>query len=410
MSKIKIENFGPIKKGLVDNDGWIEINKVTVFIGNQGSGKSTVAKVISTLIWIEKKINSGEFSEKSWIIEEFKNQFKYHNLETYFNPNTVIVYEGLRYRISYNPQKYSYPEIESIGDSRYLVPKILYVPDSRNFLSVVKNATGVKGLPPSLFDFAEELKMAQLIINGHEIQLPINGVKYSYDRDKDTSFITGADYKVNLLHASSGFQSLVPLYLVASNLAQQIAVGSEISPANISVNQSLNMSAEITSVMLNSKFSDEQKLKEVEKIKAKFQNKSFVNIVEEPEQNLFPFSQKQILYSLLGFNNLNEGNKLIITTHSPYLINYLSLAIKANAVKSKFLGEDVENKLSEIVPLNVCFEAKNLCIYELDEKNGTIEKLTNYNGIPSDSHFLNENIEETNESFSQLLEIEKGWL
>ena len=44
MSKIKIYNFGPIKQGYQDNDGWIDVKKVTLFIGNQGSGKSTSAK------------------------------------------------------------------------------------------------------------------------------------------------------------------------------------------------------------------------------------------------------------------------------------------------------------------------------------------------------------------------------
>ena len=51
MSRIKIKNFGPIKEGCTENDGWIDIKKVTLFIGNQGSGKSTVAKLISTLTW-----------------------------------------------------------------------------------------------------------------------------------------------------------------------------------------------------------------------------------------------------------------------------------------------------------------------------------------------------------------------
>ena len=56
MSRIKIKNFGPIREGFVDNDGWMDIEKVTVFIGDQGSGKSTVAKLISTLSGIEKDL------------------------------------------------------------------------------------------------------------------------------------------------------------------------------------------------------------------------------------------------------------------------------------------------------------------------------------------------------------------
>ena len=43
MSKIRVKNFGPIKGGYQENDGWLDVKKVTLFIGNQGSGKSTIA-------------------------------------------------------------------------------------------------------------------------------------------------------------------------------------------------------------------------------------------------------------------------------------------------------------------------------------------------------------------------------
>ena len=56
MSKIKIKNFGPIRDGFVNNNGWMDIEKVTVFIGDQGSGKSTVAKMISEYFLLEKRL------------------------------------------------------------------------------------------------------------------------------------------------------------------------------------------------------------------------------------------------------------------------------------------------------------------------------------------------------------------
>ena len=56
MSKIRIRNFGPIKDGFKENSGWMDVNKLTVFIGGQGSGKSTVAKLISTFTWMEKAL------------------------------------------------------------------------------------------------------------------------------------------------------------------------------------------------------------------------------------------------------------------------------------------------------------------------------------------------------------------
>src|ERR1700712_734329 len=101
MSKIKIKNFGPIKEGYLENDGWIDIKKVTVFIGNQGSGKSTVAKLISTFTWIEKALTRGDYDSKHFERKnKLKNQYlTYHRIENYFSnsenrDNTLIEYRG----------------------------------------------------------------------------------------------------------------------------------------------------------------------------------------------------------------------------------------------------------------------------------------------------------------------------
>lgn len=86
MSKIRIKNFGPIKEGFVENSGWIDLKKVSVFIGNQGSGKSTVAKLISTLSWIEKSLYR-ENSSKSEVKRKpkFQNYYcDYQNLKNFF--------------------------------------------------------------------------------------------------------------------------------------------------------------------------------------------------------------------------------------------------------------------------------------------------------------------------------------
>ena len=76
MSKIKVKNFGPIREGFQDNGGWIEISKATVFIGNQWSGKSTLAKLISIFTWIEKALVRGDYN-KEWF--EKKNRLKNEN-------------------------------------------------------------------------------------------------------------------------------------------------------------------------------------------------------------------------------------------------------------------------------------------------------------------------------------------
>ena len=47
---LHIKNLGPI----IDT-GNIAITKVTIFIGNQATGKSTITKIFSTMRWLEKK-------------------------------------------------------------------------------------------------------------------------------------------------------------------------------------------------------------------------------------------------------------------------------------------------------------------------------------------------------------------
>ena len=85
MSRIKIKNFGPIREGFVGNDGWLDIEKVTVMIGDQGSGKSTVAKLISLFSWIEKSIVRNLISVNHLNDSVFKNLCLQQDIFEYFS-------------------------------------------------------------------------------------------------------------------------------------------------------------------------------------------------------------------------------------------------------------------------------------------------------------------------------------
>ena len=62
MRKLSVKHVGPIKGGYESGDGCIDFPGVTMFIGPQGSGKSTIAKLYSTLAWIEKALFREDFS------------------------------------------------------------------------------------------------------------------------------------------------------------------------------------------------------------------------------------------------------------------------------------------------------------------------------------------------------------
>ncbi len=412
MSKIRIKNFGPIKEGYQEKDGWIDVKKVTVFIGNQGSGKSTVAKLISTMTWIEKALNRGDIAQGKLTLAKFLSLLKYQRINNYFNNNkTEIEYEGDKYYIGlkFNSQFLITRKLE--GKS-YIPPQIMYVPAERNFLSSVSEAFNVKGMPDTLFTFAEELRKAQRKLEGATIDLPISGYKFMYDQDKDISYVIGKDHEINLLEASSGFQSTIPLFLVTRNLALILKDKDGINE-NISVDNLLRMSEEMVKIANNKSLSLIEQSKQIDLIQDKYVNKCLINIVEEPEQNLFPTSQRQILNKLLMFNNINDQNKLILTTHSPYLINYLTLAVKASNIykmlkEKKYRLSDPEySYTNEIVPMGSVVESKDLVIYELNENDGSIIKLPDYDGLPSDENYLNKQLGESDELFAQLLEIQQ---
>jgi predicted ATPase len=407
MSKIKIKNFGPIKKGYQDNDGWLDIKKVTVFIGNQGSGKSTVAKLISTFTWIEKALVRGDY-DKKWFEKpnRLKNQFlPYHRLDNYLNKDTEIEYQGNVYTVKYNNGLMS---INETANENYPLPQIMYVPAERNFLTYIKGAKELKLSSESLQEFNTEYNRAKETMKG-VIRLPINDMEVEYNKQFDNLYLKGADYKIEIKEASSGFQSFVPLYLVSSYLADSVKKHSE-NKESMSSEEMIRFQKGVQEIWNNNSMTDEQKRAALSVLSSKFNKTAFVNIVEEPEQNLFPTSQREMLQSLLEFNNMNEDNKLIITTHSPYLISYLTLAIKGKKVFDDILEENKElliPKIAEVISLKSFIDTDSLCIYEIDEKTGIIKSLSKYNGIPSDNNFLNNLLAETNNLYANLQEIEE---
>lgn len=417
MRKIRIVNFGPIKDGFRENDGFMDIRKVTVFIGNQGSGKSSVAKLISTMTWLEKALIRGDFNENDLKkYNRFVNKHcAYQNIDNYFKNDTEIEYVGSAYTFVYSNNKLDItnnkePDIFSKDSPKYIVPQIMYVPAERNFVSAVDNPSALKKLPPALYTFLDEFENAKREIK-ESLDLPVNRVKFEYHRLNKMSYITGEDYKIRLSESSSGFQSLVPLYLVTKYLAESINKHGDATKKELSIEDKNTLKQKIAEVLKNRNFSDELLEVALEVLLSRFKNSCFINIVEEPEQNLYPTSQKGILYKLIEYANMNEGNRLIITTHSPYIINYLTLAIQAKEVLPKIKQspnyDKLKIRLSEIVPEASCIDIKESVIYELDEL-GKIKTLPSIYGIPSDENYLNALLAKTNELFDDLLEIEEN--
>ena len=431
MSRIKVKNFGPIREGFVDNDGWLDVGKVTVFIGDQGSGKSTVAKLISTFSWMEKSIVRNQPLLEQLNAAVFKNLCSQQEMYEYFSENTYLSYKGDACDFEYDERKKSLKaKINDAGLRSYVLPKIQYISAARNLLTILYNISlqNIVDKNGNIIDLSSNIPYMVKVLNVEYMKamevfardgfpLPINDTSVYYQNHN--TFIVAKGKQVSMASASSGIQSITPLLLVSHYLLNEVSKDfyEKVKTIDNNLKSRIENDFDKESAVLLEKFKqiysfgrgiltkkEDEKL--LDKKLKKYIPSSFVNIVEEPEQNLFPTSQQKLINSLLEYNNAINKNKLIITTHSPYVIGYMTLAVKAKELYKKAKKEEVKKQINEIVPQNSAISHKDLVIYELDENEGSIHKLDTYKGIPSSKNYLNSELSEKNELYAQLLDIE----
>jgi hypothetical protein len=66
---------------------------------------------------------------------------------------------------------------------------------------------------------------------------------------------------------------------------------------------------------------------------------------------------------------------------------------------------ELKRRLEDIVPINSCIDGSEAVVYELTDDGG-VEILSTYKNLPSDENYLNKFLEQSNDEFSQLLDIE----
>jgi predicted ATP-dependent endonuclease of OLD family len=319
MQRIVIKNFGAIAHAE------IEIKKVVVLIGENATGKSTIIKLISTFLWIEKALFRG--SDKKWYEKEnrFRNFLLYHRIDGFLRPDSMIEYTGKVYTITYRNGKIS---IEDLADSKYQLPQIMYIPAERNFITYVRNAKNDLKLSGSLLDFTSEYYHAAENLKG-SLSLPVRDYEIEYNKRHEMLYVKNGNHKVKITEAASGIQSVAPLCLVSDFLFRSVQDNNNEEMTSSDIKR---FQREINAILHDDNLNEKQKHIAISELSYKLNKKAFINIIEEPEQNLFPLSQAQLIKNLVSLCNQNEDSKLILSTHSPYvlaIINNLILANKA---------------------------------------------------------------------------------
>lgn len=373
--RLIVKSLGPVKE--LD----IIFRKVTLFIGDQGTGKSCVAKLFSTFIWLEKVLSQKRYPLSYF--EQFK-RFKtmlcaYHRLDSFVTEESYVRFEGQFYIFEYNKERLT---ITDKNEKVRGVAKIMYTPAERSIVSVAENKTKLlKELPGSAETFSDEFVNAkEFFKDGYK--LPFEDLSFKYDSLNSISWISGPDYKVRLANSASGIQSSLPMCMVSESLSRMVSSREEIK---LSKKEKDKLEKRVAEIMQNDDFSDSIKDMMIGQLSDANRYNCFINIVEEPELNLFPHSQMEVLKSLVANNASSEGNMLVLTTHSPYtlaIINSMIMGAKAYCRADDEQKKSIEEVLSkachipvdDIAAYRLSSSEETYCKSVINEKAGLISK------------------------------------
>lgn len=365
--RLIVKSFGPVR----DLD--ITFKKVTLFIGDQGTGKSCVAKLFSMFKWLEKVL-----SQKKYKLNYFEqyNRFvtrlcPYHRIESFIMSDSYLKFESNLYVFVYSEGSFKIIN-KNEGTSFFRtnntneegLSKIMYVPAERSIVSVAENKTKLlKELPDSSETFSDEFVNAKKYFkSGYE--LPFEKLRFEYDLLNEASWISYGNYKIRLISASSGIQSSLPMCMVSEYLGKMIVDREEVK---LSKEEKDKLEKRVAEIMQNDAFSDSIKDMMIRQLSSANSYDRFINVVEEPELNLFPQSQMEVLRSLVAINSSSEQNMLVFTTHSPYSLAILNMLVMGDKVYQE-ANEDGRAEIERILLHKYHLNGNDVAAYRLSLK------------------------------------------
>jgi len=347
MDRLIVKNFGPLK------DVDIELNKINLFIGENGSGKSVLGKLVTI-------VKNRTFSSQIEIIKEFND----YNIN-YIKDDTVIqLFFKNKELFSLNRREFFFSTLEQdtfsqgleegdvssnnrffliIQNNNFLTPQ--YIPSERNLVSLFRESlsnliVAEIPLPKFLLNFSSKFGIARSKIK----ELTFLDVKY-VNFGQDRIYYNENNF-LNLEHSSSGIQSALPLYLTVKYFA----------------------------------------------------NKHQSIIIEEPEQNLFPKAQTETIKYII--EQVSTENNLFLMTHSPYVLSTLNILIFAHKVAK--MSEKTKEQVKEFVKEEQWINPDDFSAYYL--KNGVARNIKSSRGLISDNE-IDDISEDIAGEFDELMEI-----
>lgn len=388
LKHLEIYNFGPIREARMN------LTRVNVFIGPQSVGKSCLLKIACHCAWAEKRLMVSRdvtfFQKDNYFFEQL---LSFHKLQGYdTKPDLRIVYQTDFLTLEYKHSDQLFTCTFTRQEKAYKRAKLSYIPAERNVIATIPNWMELSYEDTNTRSFMADWTEARKEFAKKRLSLLSLGAEYYYDdqADRDMVKFKDMDSSLPMSNTSSGVQSVTPVMLYVHYLTQSVFKDTSMSIARARDNEKLmhRMYKELTAkaqqndkdrdpsyeVKLNSEFlsftSEEEKKSFLERYNhyTRYQHSDI--FLEEPEENLFPETQAEVVYHLLESIFATEReNTLFMATHSPYVLYALNNAILANIVR----GNMPEEAFSTLDCGRALFPSKEISVWQL--KNGVIESI-----------------------------------
>lgn len=341
--KLIIKNFGPIKN--VE----LELGRFNVLIGEQGTGKSALAKLLYVIT--NTSFLTGNAAEQKNIIDTYGLFFKKSTSIEYLTSEFQVKYSSGKASVTFSEeiQKDVDKELSSIKKSlskenfsilknfHYFTSLIqkefkgyFYVPAERIallatlrfMLNTSNRGIFKKNFDQYILDFASSYEIASEKVSEYSIPHLKN---VSFERVNGLDKIKFKTDKLFLYQASSGFQASIPM-VVFFEYFNSPRLG-----------------------------------------KNKF-------IIEEPELNLFPTAQYDLIKFFAQKNNQSK-NSILLNTHSPYVLTSFN-----NLMHAFQVGQKNRVKVNKVIDKKYWINPNEVSAYQL-LTDGTCESILGEDGL-----------------------------
>jgi hypothetical protein len=135
-------------------------------------------------------------------------------------------------------------------------------------------------------------------------------------------------------------------------------------------------------------------------------------VIEEPECNLYPEKQVELLKFIISLVK-SDNRTLTITTHSPYLLSAMNNYLYAGTLVNKY-GERIRDFVSKVLPESYQLMPGDCSVYSLgeringdgrycksliDEETGMID----YNTLDGVSAMMTDEFDQLQDAFIQMI-------